>query len=233
MYSTVCRKAKGIREAVCYLLPFHCTVICWSLAATTGCLVPMLPIVWPNPTLSRPMAVGFRPISHCCEYLQRTFVASTRSKYSERVLIHIETSTINARETNPRIIRSTQLHFIKTCIQLIECCGNCYCYICYDILWRLAVDEAYHVAASHETKTIIIFGGAAVCWWCCCTVAQGPSTQKMFQLNILECRLHSKWDDQGQKMVTIRRLSYTANGWNVQDGKERALYRWLTLYAKM
>ena len=75
-----------------------------------------------------------RPISHCREYSQRTFVASTRSEYSERVLVHIETSTLNAQETNPRIIRSTQLHFIKTCIQLIKFCGNCYCYICYDIL---------------------------------------------------------------------------------------------------
>ena len=179
MYSTVCRKAKWIREAVCYLLPFHCTVICWSLAATTGCLVPMLPIVWPNPTLSRPMAVGFRPISHCREYSQRTFVASTRSKYSERVLVHIETSTINTRETNPRIIQSTQLHFIKTCIQLIKFCGNCYCYICHDICRRRIF--SIHVAASHETKTIIIFGGAAVCWCCCCTVAQrGHLCEKCF-----------------------------------------------------
>ena len=42
-----------------------------------------------------------RPISHCREYSQRTFVASTRSEYSERVLVHIETSAINPRETNP------------------------------------------------------------------------------------------------------------------------------------
>jgi len=33
-----------------------------------------------------------RPISHCREYSRRTFVASSHSEYSERVLVHIGTS---------------------------------------------------------------------------------------------------------------------------------------------
>jgi len=70
-----------------------------------------------------------------------------------------------------------------------------------------------HVAASHETKTIIYIRRRSLLMLLLYNGPEGSSTQKMFRLNILECRLHSKWDDQGQ-MVTIRRLSYTANGWN-------------------
>ena len=116
--------------------------------------------------------------------------ASTRSEYSERVLVHIETSTLNAQETNPRIIRSTQLHFIKTCIQLIKFCGNCYCYICYDILWRLAVDEAYSCGCfSWNEDDYNIRRRSSLLMLLLYSGPEGPSTRKMFRLNILECRL--------------------------------------------
>jgi len=93
----------------------------------------------------------------------------------------------------------------------------CYCYICYNILWCLAVDKVYSCGCFSWNEDDYWYSAAQQS---ADAVALQWPRQAILNLceKILECRLHSKWDDQGQ-VVTIRRLSYTANGWNRMERK--------------